>query len=110
MNTHTNSQVVRLPRLFVDDHIDRDCDTPEIVKSNSRFYWMRCDDPHMRELLSDAAHYASDTMCGAGGWDDSGMRYARSAKRLIAAYQQQTGMSVDEYGRVRAAAVCAEAQ
>jgi len=97
----TAAQVIRLPRLFIDDHIERDCDTPTIIKENSRFYWMRADDQHMSELLSDAAHYASDTMCGAGGWDDGVMRYARSAQRLIAAYERQTGAVIDEYGRVR---------
>jgi hypothetical protein len=97
----TAAQVIRLPRLFIDDHIERDCDTPAIIKENSRFYWMRADDRHMGELLSDAAHYASETMCGAGGWDDDVMRYARSAQRLIAAYERQTGTVIDEYGRVR---------
>ena len=94
-------QIVRLPRLFIDDHIERGCDTPEIIKQSTRFYWMRTDDPNMPELLNDAAHYASETMCGAGGWDDYVMRFAYSAQRLICAFERQTGAVLDNEGRVR---------
>jgi hypothetical protein len=102
-NGHGNFavQIVRLPRLFIDDHIERGCDTPEIIKQSARFYWMRAEDPAMPELLNDAAHYASETMCGAGGWDESVMRFAYSAQRLICSFERQTGAVLDNQGRVR---------
>jgi hypothetical protein len=106
-DTHTNgrgdsaAQTVKLPALFIDDHIERDCATPAIIKTVGKCYVMRADDPAMPELLNDAAHYASETMCSAGGWDEYVMRFARSAQRLIAAYERQTGAVLDQFGRVR---------
>ena len=55
MTNETN--LVRIPRRFLDDHEERDLDTPEIVKSTKAHYWIRKDDPALPELVNDAEYY-----------------------------------------------------
>lgn len=64
--------LVRLPRLFFDDHWDRVAgDTqpdgslavmPVVVRESERFVWVERDDPGMLDLISDAKHYADPCM------------------------------------------------
>ena len=50
--------LVKIPRMFVDDHAERDLDTPEIVQFSKTHYWIKRDDPAVDELLSDANWHA----------------------------------------------------
>jgi len=50
--------LIKIPTKFFDDHEDRDLDTPEVVKFTQKNYWIKADDPHLGELLSDANFYA----------------------------------------------------
>lgn len=72
------SDLIRLPRRFVDDHADRDLDTPVFVKESARFVWIRPDDPALPELVSDAEYYVADA-----GWNDCVVTLRRSAARVL---------------------------
>ena len=50
--------LIRIPRVFLDDHAERDLPTPVIQKTHRYHYDIRADDPALDELVSDAAHYA----------------------------------------------------
>lgn len=50
--------LIKLPRRFFDDHAERDLDTPKVVKSTRRHYFIASDDPALPELASDAEYYA----------------------------------------------------
>lgn len=50
--------LVRIPKRFLDDHAERDLDTPKIERSTSTHYWVNTEDPALDELVSDAEHYA----------------------------------------------------
>lgn len=50
-------KLIQIPRRFFDDHMERDLDTPEIVKSTRTNYWIRSDDPAIPELRGDADWY-----------------------------------------------------
>jgi len=101
MNTRTAT--IKLPAMFIDDHRERDCATPTIIKTVGKCYVMRVDDPAMHELLNDAAYYGDESMSGPGGFDPYLAPLIRSARRLLAAYERQTKTVLDKNGRVRAA-------
>ncbi|PZX14241.1 hypothetical protein LX81_03040 [Palleronia aestuarii] len=50
--------LIRIPRVFLDDHAERDLPTPAIQRVERYHYRIRADDPALPELVSDAAHYA----------------------------------------------------
>ena len=50
--------LIRIPRVFLDDHEARDLPTPVIQKTERYHYRIRADDPALPELVSDARHYA----------------------------------------------------
>jgi hypothetical protein len=97
----TAAQTIKLPALFIDDHAERDCATPVIIKTVGKCYVMRVDDPAMPELLNDAAYYGDEAMSGPGGFDAYLAPIVHSARRLLAAYERQTGAVLDRHGRIR---------
>jgi hypothetical protein len=97
----TAAHTIKLPALFIDDHAERDCATPAIIKTAGKCYVMRVDDPAMPELLNDAAYYGDEAMSGYGGFDAHLAPIVHSARRLLAAYERQTGAVLDRHGRVR---------
>jgi len=50
--------LIKLPRRFFDDHAERDLDTPKVIKSTRRHYFVASDDPALPELTDDAEYYA----------------------------------------------------
>ena len=50
--------LIRIPRVFLDDHAERDLPTPVIQQVERYHYRIRADDPALDELVSDARHYA----------------------------------------------------
>lgn len=79
--------ILRLPRIFYEDHRDRD------LPSGSPKRWLRnqvdveLTREEFDELLSDAHHYASDQ-----GWDFDGMRsLCASATRTVKALEPYEG-------------------
>lgn len=79
-------KLLRIPRAFYDDHVGRELPTPEAVRENSRFVYIRSDDTNLDELINDASYYAHPH-----GPDDEGARWVvAAAKRLLKAIQEQT--------------------
>jgi len=52
--------LVRIPRVFIDDHEDRGLDSPLIQKVTARHYWIDPEDDSVNELVDDARYYARD--------------------------------------------------
>ena len=75
------SDVRRIPRMFYDDHVERELDAPPIIKQNKVYVWIDTTHPHFAELLADAYHYAS----GDSGWTEGAYRYCEAAQRMIIA-------------------------
>lgn len=84
-------KLIRLPRKFIDDHVERDLPTPEFIRSTKTSVYIRADDPNLPELINDAEHYADPQMRGRGGWDESVIPLCKAAERMLAAYHDQTG-------------------
>jgi hypothetical protein len=74
---------IRIPRLFYEDHEDRDLDTPVAIKTTKRHVWIDLNDEHVPELMSDADYYKDET-----GFDGSAgiCRSARATLKAIAAH------------------------
>ena len=87
--------VVKLPRSFIQDHIERDLPTPQILQETDRFVWMRADDPNMGELLDDARYYSSEEMMSAGGLDPELRKHGRNAKRMLESFEKQSSLNID---------------
>ena len=56
--------LIRIPRVFYDDHVERDLPSPVVRKTARYHYYIRADDPALDELASDAAHYGEGGICG----------------------------------------------
>ncbi len=71
---------VRLPRLFAEDHYERDLPTGELVSESKRFMTFRITDKEtLDEWISDASFYSDVT-----GMDFEAMHsIARSARRCV---------------------------
>ena len=83
--------LVRIPRAFLDDHAERDLDTPKIWRSTRRHYWVHRKDPAIPELLSDAELYADGVGWDGGGWfDDRYFGLISSARATVNALTQET--------------------
>ena len=50
--------VVRIPKTFYLDHVDRDLVAPPVLKATKRHFWIETDHEDMPELVSDADFYA----------------------------------------------------
>ena len=64
-------KLIKIPQMFLRDHEDRDLDTPEVVKFTQRHFWIKANDPHLGELISDAEYYAEpyiDAKPGDHAW------------------------------------------
>jgi predicted amidohydrolase YtcJ len=61
--THT----VRVPKRFYQDHIERECPAPPIVRETKRHLFVNGESPHCAELLNDARYY---TDMDDGNWTD----------------------------------------
>ena len=52
------NSLIRIPRLFYDDHVERDLPAPDVVKHNNRHYWIDANSEHLAELHADAFIYS----------------------------------------------------
>lgn len=50
--------IIRIPRSFYDDHLDRDLPAPPPVRETKRHVWIETTHPDMEELVNDAEFYA----------------------------------------------------
>jgi hypothetical protein len=79
--------LIRLPRLFLDDHDDRMADNEEgiplvvRVKETARFVWVAANDPGLADLINDAEYYSD---ADGEGWDEGAARLGPAARRILA--------------------------
>ncbi len=72
---------IRLPRMFFDDHVERDLPAPEVVRENSRSVWVIPEGDGWEDLIGDAWHYSDPR----DGWADDSTRFCYAAQRLLKA-------------------------
>ena len=76
-------RLIRIPKTFFNDHLERELPTPEVVKFTKQHYWIHenLNDEGYVDLLDDADFYAGKD---APDWDEGkGIRLA--AKALLKA-------------------------
>ena len=78
---------IRIPKTFFIHHCERDLPAPEVVKETKHHFWIRSDDPELRELASDAEYYLD--IAASNGWTDQKymLGLLRSAKATLQAIQ-----------------------
>ena len=54
-----NGYLFKIPRLFYNDHVERDLPAPTVIRENKTHYWISLDGKHIDEFLSDADYYSS---------------------------------------------------
>ena len=54
----TKDRLLKLPRRFFDDHVERELPAPTVVRQTQRHVWIRQDDPNLPELVNDADFHA----------------------------------------------------
>ena len=89
------SELIRAPKRFIDDHANRDLDTPYVWRQTKVHYFISRWDPAMEELRSDAEYYA-DGEFGPDAIGDGGA-LKRSAKALVDAMDCQGVLTLAEY-------------
>tara|TARA_Y100000588_G_scaffold312515_1_gene339229 strand:+ start:4289 stop:4723 length:435 start_codon:yes stop_codon:yes gene_type:complete len=95
------ARTARVPRVFLDDHVERDLPCPPIRRETKRHYWVCVDHPDASELLNDAAHYA-DPYGRPDGEEYNGLvASARATKQALLA-AKVTGLA-DDWTRERPA-------
>lgn len=75
--------LIRIPKRFLDDHLDRDLRAPEIVRETKAHYFIDPSDPAIGELASDASYYAD-------GLDEAALGLVLSARATLRALRQAT--------------------
>ena len=79
-------RLVRIPKRFYDDHVERELPAPEIIKQTKRHYWIDLNSEHLSELLSDADYYGDYL-----GFEEYLYPIIHSAKATAAAIEKQIG-------------------
>lgn len=75
--------LIKLPSRFFVDHMERDLDTPVVVKETQTHVWVNLDDPAMAELESDAEYYSDHT-----GFDRAYFGLCASARATLNAIKK----------------------
>ena len=48
------AELIKLPKVFFDDHDERSLPSPEVVKTTKPHYWVRRDDPALMLVSNDS--------------------------------------------------------
>ncbi len=62
-HTPTPEQLIGVPAIFYDDHMERELPTPVERVRTGNLVWVRLNDRDLAELLNDAEYYAKDVDC-----------------------------------------------
>jgi hypothetical protein len=76
-------RLIRIPKVFYNDHVARDLPAPPIERKTRRHYYIDCDHPHIGELEDDAVHYSDATTWGNGIEQGGIERSARATLNAI---------------------------
>ena len=89
--TITDYPVVRVPKCFLDDHVERECPTPAIVRETSNYYFIAAIDcDGWEDLVSDADFY-----CDPYGPDAEYLHgIKKSAKATLKAMREVTPVAI----------------
>ena len=79
--------LLRLPRRFFIDHLERDLPTPDAIKENAFSVYVWSTDPNLPELIDDAIYYWSEG--DFDGWADDAKIICRAAGRLLKSFEKQ---------------------
>jgi len=79
------TNTVKIPKVFFDDHCERDLPAPEIIKETGKHYRISLNDNNLDEFLNDAEYYASKDTLQAMGGDPFYKGLCFSARATIAA-------------------------
>ena len=52
--------MIKIPKLFYDDHLARDLPSPKILKETKTNYFIAKTDEHIYELFDDAEYYYNE--------------------------------------------------
>lgn len=77
--------LIRIPKVFYDDHADRELPAPPVIRETNRHYFIDNEHPDIFELENDAAHYSDATTWG-GGIELGG--FERSARATLNAIRE----------------------
>lgn len=78
------SNLIRLPHMFYQDHVDRGLEAPSAIKWTTNHVFVYDDAPGLTDLLSDADFYADAYGPGAGMPEYFGLKSsARATARAI---------------------------
>lgn len=76
----------KIPKVFYDDHMDRDLPAPAIYKETKHHYWISVLGEHLDELLADADHYVY--MQSLGAWEKTAFGLVASARATMNAIEK----------------------
>jgi hypothetical protein len=76
--------IVRFPRIFSDDHIDRDLPTGQCIRESQTTRTWACNDAELSEWRSDANYYSDCDRAGSGWGDPTDNKaLGRGARRIV---------------------------
>ncbi len=87
----TTKKTIRIPKVFYDDHVERELPAPEIVRELKTHYFIDANSEHLAELLEDAAFYADPFHYAHAEFGSSLagiVRSARATKKALESYFQ----------------------
>ena len=83
--------IIRIPRRFFDDHLDRDLPTPIPVRESARHVWLDSEDGDLGELLNDANYYSHDVDAAPPGVVLSARATVRAVRECYGLEDPPTG-------------------
>lgn len=76
-----STKIIRIPRRFWDDHIDRELPAPPEVRETTRYVWVNTMHPDFQEVVKDAEHYVACR--GPDGMDPVWVAHARAFLKAV---------------------------
>ena len=71
-----------IPKRYYTDHVECDCEAPEIIRETSRYYVISAEEtPELAELRSRANFYVD--MASMGAWDTNLFGIVSSARATL---------------------------
>ena len=86
------SNIYKIPKRYYIDHVECDCEAPDIIKETKTHYVISSDEtPELEELRSRANYYIA--MAEVGGWESYLLGVVTSAKATIKIIGETAGDS-----------------
>jgi hypothetical protein len=72
--------LIRIPKIFYDDHVGRECPAPPILRETNRHYWIDTTHADYAELINDAEFYED-----IQGFDKDAYCFCYAARAMLKA-------------------------